>query len=219
MKKAFLIIASACMALLSACEDETAGVTTRIVTPTYPDIRFNGEPIVSTGLGSGAFTDPGATAFDSITSTSTPLQPLSNDVDLTQTGFYSVQYEAKNVYGYLSNAARLVLVSTVPAADDISGTYERIPNRQPVTLTKVGTGLYVINNVGGVPASPEYEFPVYVGLSSETVMEAPPQLNPLGGTVSIADGKVVRAGGAVTFSYVVIGSGFGTAVRTFVKVS
>lgn len=219
MKKVFLLITGVCAVLLSSCEDETAGVTTRIVTPTYPNIVFSGEQVISTNVGSGAFTDPGAAAFDSITSTSTPLQPVSNDVDLTSPGFYSVQYEAENVYGYRSNAARLVLVTPVPAADDISGTYERIPNRQPVTLTKVGTGLYVIDNIGGVPGSPEYVFPVYVGLPGEAMMEAPPQFNPLGGTVSITDGQVERTGGTITFSYRVLGSGFGTAPRTFVKVS
>ena len=218
MKKALLIILSV-GALLTACKDDTAGVTTRIVTPSFPGLVLNGQPVVSTAVGAGAFTDPGATGYDSVANTSFPLQPVENDVNLTAPGFYSVQYEAKNVYGYRTNASRLVLVSAVPATDDISGTYERVPNRQPVTLTKVSTGLYVIDNIGGVPDSPEYLFPVYLGLPTETTLEAPPQPNPFGGGVGISGGQIVRQGSTITFSYIVEGNGFGTARRTFVKVN
>ncbi len=217
MKKSFLIITGICLALV-ACKDDTENVTTRVVTPSFPGLVLNGQPIVSASVGSGTFTDPGATGYDSIANTSTALQPLENDVDLTTPGFYSVQYEAKNVYGYRTNVNRLVLVSAVPASDDISGTYERIPNRQQVTLTKAGTGLYVIDNIGGVPGDPEFVFPVYVGLPTETAIQAPPQPSPFGGNVTITGGQIQRTGNTISFSYSVIGTRFGTAPRTFVKV-
>jgi hypothetical protein len=217
MKKTICILLSLCLGT-AACKDDTEGVTTRIVTPSFPGLVLKGEPVVSTGIGSGTFTDPGATGIDSIANTTVELQPLSNDVDLTKPGFYSVQYEAKNVYGYRTNVNRLVLVSAVPATDDISGTYRRIPNNQEVTLTKAGTGLYIIDNIGGVPGDPGYVFPVYVGVPTENVVAVPPQANPFGGNVSVTEGTLKREGNTITFSYRVQGAGFSTTPRTFVKV-
>jgi hypothetical protein len=208
-----------CLLLVVSCKVvDTENTTTRIVRPTFPTIVFTGDPIISTTVGGGTFTDPGAIGYDSITSTSTPLQPIANTVDLSEPGFYSVQYETRNTWGYRSNRNRLVLVSSVPASDDISGIYRRTSNGQEVTLTKKGTGLYVINNIGGVAGNPDFVFDVYVGIPTLTTLQVPPQPNPLGGNISVQNGQVQRNGNNVSFSYVVVGSGFGTATRTFTKV-
>ena len=207
---------AACLGTGACKKITTDDVTTRIVTPNFPGLTLKGEQIVSTGVGTGTFTDPGAVGYDSIAKTSVELQPIANTVDLTKPGFYSVQYEAKNVYGYRSNSSRLVLVTSVSASDDISGVYTRT-NGQKVTLTKRGTGLYSIDNIGGVPNAPEYLFPIYVGIPTETTLDVPPQPNPLGGDVFVTGGTLTRTATSITFSYIVRGSGFGTATRTFVK--
>ncbi|MFN8164878.1 MAG: DUF5011 domain-containing protein [Bacteroidia bacterium] len=49
-----------------------------------------------TGIGSGAYTDPGATGLDDVTGQTSTLSPVSNNVDLTTPGFYSVKYSMKN---------------------------------------------------------------------------------------------------------------------------
>jgi len=218
MKKIIYVLIAACLGTAACKKITTDEVTTRIVTPSFPGLTLKGEPVVSTGVGTGTFTDPGATGYDSVAKTSTDLQPLANTVDLTTPGFYSVQYEAKNVYDYRTNSNRLVLVTAVSASDDISGVYTRTSNGQEVTLTKQGTGLYITDNIGGVAGDPDFLFPVYVGIPTETTLDVPPQPNPFGGDVFVTGGKVVRTATTITFSYVVRGAGFGTATRTFVKV-
>lgn len=192
-------------------------VVSKIVTVSYPAITLNGSEIVSTGIGTGAYVDPGATGTDDITGATSTLSPVSNNVDLTQAGFYSVKYSMKNANGYESSKTRLILVTPVDPAVDLSGTYARTANGQTVTVTKRGTGLYTTDNVGGVGGLPQYIFDVYFGQISDTEIQIPSQPNPLGGDVSGANGTLTLGPVDTSYSYIVLGSGFGTAVRTFVK--
>jgi hypothetical protein len=211
----FILLA---VVLMSSCKIiKTDDKTTDIVKPSQPGLTLKGDAIISTGIGTGNFTDPGAVGYDSVRKVSTELQPLVNAVDLTKPGFYAVQYEAKDVYGYRNNKNRLVLVTSTPASDDISGEYRRT-NGQVVTLTKKGTGLYVIDNIGGVASNPDYLFDVYIGVPTLTSLAVPEQENPFGGNVFVSDATITRSGSSISFSYIVRGAGFGTAKRTFNKI-
>src|ERR1039457_6419178 len=159
MKRIIISIIAICC-LFAACTKETQNVST-VVNVTYPVITLKGAQIISTGIGTGAYTDPGATAYDSLTSSTKNLTPITNNVDLTMPGFYSVEYSDTNGDGFYSSAIRLVLVTGVSPSIDISGTYARQSNGQTVTVTKVGTGLYTTDNVGGVANNPAFIFPVY----------------------------------------------------------
>ncbi len=217
MKRIYIIMLSG-LVLIQACKMiSTEDVTTRIVTPSFPGLTLKGDSVTSRGIGTGTFTDPGATGYDDIAKVTTELVPLVNKVDLTKAGFYSVQYETKNTYGYRTNKNRLVLVTSVDESDDISGEYRRT-NGQLVTLTKKGRGLYLIDNVGGVPGNPDYLFPVYLGVTDLTTIQGPAQENPFGGNISVTDGEITRSGNAITIVYKVKGSGFSETPRTFTKV-
>ncbi|PSL43822.1 uncharacterized protein DUF5011 [Chitinophaga niastensis] len=199
--------------LIGACKKETT--STRLVTPTFPVITLKGSALVSAGVG-GTYTDPGATVFDSITNTTSPLAPTSNNVDLSTTGFYSVSFNAINVWGYRSAASRMVLVTTVSPADDISGVYHRTSNGATVNIVKVGTGAYQLDNVGGVLNNPAFVFPFFIGFTDASTFQGPPQNTPLG-QLSIDNTSITRSGSTIKLKYVVHNPNFGTSVRTFIR--
>ncbi|HEV7230738.1 MAG TPA: immunoglobulin-like domain-containing protein [Bacteroidia bacterium] len=206
-----------CVALLSAgftaCRKDK--VVSKVVTVSYPVITLKGNAVISTGIGTGAYADPGATGYDDVTKTTVSLSPVSNNVDLTKAGFYSVVYTMKNANGYVSQAVRLVLVTPVSPAIDWSGTYKRVSNGQHVTITKQGTGLYTTDNIGGVAGDPSFLFPIYIGQVSDTSIQVPSQISPKGGTLYCTNTTFSLTASDTTFSYVVVGSSFGTAVRAF----
>ena len=219
MKK-LLILITASLFTLYACESDneanpTVNGESQVVSVQYPTITLNGDAIVSTSVGTGTYTDPGATAFDSITGTSTTLTPVSNNVDLTAEGFYSVKYSFKNAYGYASSATRLVLVTSADPNIDISGVYARTSNGCQVNVTKRGTGLYTTDNVGGVPNNPPFIFDVYFGFVNNTTIEVPTQPSALGGDIYCDNTVFVMDATDTSFAWIVRGSGFGTALRTF----
>lgn len=214
--KALLYIFLAGSLLFTACTKKSENVYTKMVTPVYPKLTLKGAPVVTLSVG-GTYTDAGATGFDSLTNTTTQLTPVSNNVDAANAGFYVVNFLTKNLWGYRTSAARLVLVTTVPPSDDISGTYVRNTNGEPVHVVKAGTGLYTIDNVGGVAGAPAaFVFPYYIGFTDVNTFEGPQQTTPLGG-LSLSNPVIIRSGSTITLKYVVINGNFGTSVRTFVK--
>ena len=75
--------------------------------------------------------------------------------------------------------------------------------------------MYKTNNVGGVPGAPEYIYDVYFGFPDDTTVVLPSQGNPLGDALEGKDVAYIPS--TSTFEWVVIGSGYGTALRRFVK--
>src|ERR1035437_7169581 len=116
MKKiTLLVIVTA--TLFVACKKKTSDVST-VVKVTYPTITLKGNAFVSTPIGTGSYTDPGATGKDDLTGATSSLTPIVNTVDLTTSGFYTVVYQMKNGNGFITKATRLVLVTGVSASDD-----------------------------------------------------------------------------------------------------
>jgi hypothetical protein len=212
MKKILFCLMTLAAGMLS-CKKET--VVSKVVRISYPTITLHGNAVISTGIGTGSYTDPGATGYDDVAGVSKELTPVSNNVDLTKPGFYNVTYSMTNANGYITTAIRLVLVTSVNAAIDWSGTYKRVSNGQHVTITKKATGLYTTDNIGGVSGNPAFLFPVYIGQTTDTSIQVPPQLNPFGGNVFCTNETFSLTAADTTFSYVVMGSNFGTAVRVF----
>jgi Domain of unknown function (DUF5011) len=213
--KALLYIFLAGTLFFSACTKKSEDVYTKMVTPVFPTLTLKGAPVVTLSVG-GTYTDAGATGFDSLTNTTTQLTPVSNNVDPANAGFYVVNFLTKNLWGYRTLASRLVLVTNVSPSDDISGTYQRT-NGVNVHVVKAGTGLYTIDNVGGVAnPGPDFVFPFYIGFTNDSTFEGPSQNTPLGG-LSISNPTIIRSGNNVTLKYVVINPNFGTAIRTFIK--
>lgn len=212
MKK-LMIAAVAGLALVAACRKDPK--TTKVVS--IPHMELVGTAVYSTPVGSGSYSDPGATFTDENGATTTLTTPTSSNVDLSTPGFYSATYSKKTEYGYKVSVSRLILVTPVSAALDYSGVYTRTTNGQTVNITKVGTGLYTTDNVGGVAGDPSYLFDVYFGMVNDSVLEVPSQPNPLGDDVYCTNGKLRVNGPDTTIEWIVMGAGFGTALRQFVK--
>ncbi len=175
-----------------ACKKKTDGVTeNNLVKPHYPTITLNGNQFVSTAVGTGAYTDPGAVGTNDQTGGKVNLTPLKNTVDLTTPGFYTVTYEFRNDDGYRVDATRFVLVTGVSASDNWAGFYERNADpTRPCNISKIGTGLYLIDNVGGVilPTQAPAE-PAYIGFTNDSTIAIPVQITPDGTSLSATEGK------------------------------
>jgi len=190
-----------------------------------PKFELIGPTAFSTPAGPGSYVDPGVTYTDEEGNVSVLTEPTSSDVNLAAPGFYSCSYEKKTEHGYKLKASRLVLVTPVSPLDDHSGIYARTANSQTVTITKIGTGLYTTDNVGGVAGNDAYIFDVYFGLVNDTTIAMPSQPNVVGGGYLYGtNGKIIVAGPTTTIQWKIFGdtdtgsaSGFGTSLRTFVK--
>lgn len=213
MKKSFLILILGVITITSC--DKNPDPVSKVVPVSFPSIVLNGAQIVSTVVGTGSYSDPGAVGTDDITGVATNLSPVLNNVDLTSPGFYSVKYSMKNSNGYVTDATRLVLVTSVNAAVDLSGPYHRVSNGQGITLTKRGPGLYTTDNVGGVANNPAYIFDVYIGQINDSQIVVPVQPSALGGDINCDNTTLTISPVDTAYSYVVRGSGFGTSVRIF----
>lgn len=198
--------------LLSGCEDETDNVS-QVVDVTYPTIELNGEPYVSIIVGT-SYSDPGAVLTDSLAGTVTELTPDVQGLDVNTPGLYLIPFSARNQYGFETIVQRAVAV--VPpevAAIDLSGQYVRSLNGVVVNVTRLGDGLYQMDNVGGVPPPSTAIYPVVFVQTSPTTISVPQQEVAGAGTFDCTQETLLENG----FSWVVINPGFGTGVRTFVK--
>jgi hypothetical protein len=211
MKKNFIYMALIASMAFASCAEEPAAVS-ETVKVEYPVITLLGAEYVSIPVG-GSFTDSGATAFDGYTNETKKIEPSQSGVDNTTPGMYPVIYEAKNKYGFSSQAVRWVAVTNVPSSEDIGGNYKRT-NGCPVTITKVANGIYKCDNMGGVPGVPEYLWDNYFVQMNDSTIDYPEQPGPFG-PVSSKSEKLIKSGTAVTLKWIVIGAGFGTSVRTF----
>lgn len=214
MKK-IALIAFASIFLVTACKKKVESSTMVVKVPKFELI---GPTAFSTPAGPGSYVDPGVKYTDESGVESTITTPTTSDVNLAAPGFYSCSYELKTDHGYKLKASRLVLVTPVSPSDDYSGVYARTSNGQTVNVTKIGTGLYTTDNVGGVAANNAFIFDVYFGLLNDTDIVVPLQPNVVGGGELYCDQAKFHDNGATqSFQWVVRGAGFGTSLRKFVK--
>lgn len=207
------MILFASILVFSGCKKKES--TTLVVK--VPKFELIGPTAFSTPAGPGAYTDAGVKYTDENGEVSIINTPTSGSVDLSTSGFYSLSYEKKTEHGYNLKASRLILVTPVSPSDDHSGVYSRTSNGQTVNVTKIGTGLYTTDNVGGV-ANNAYIFDVYFGLVNDTTIVVPSQPNVVGGgELTCTNGKLNVTGATTKFSWVVVGAGFAPSTRTFVK--
>jgi hypothetical protein len=221
MKRIFILIVIMTPFLFTACKKKytTDDVTQKIVEPHYPTITLNGPQFVSAPVSTGSYTDAGASGLDDNTNVSTELTPEPFNVDLTTPGFYTVIYKFKNTDGYATSATRFILVTEVDSALDYSGVYVRTTGT-PTNITKVATGLYKTDNVGGVGASgipnPAFIADVYFGQIDDSTLVFPMQPTPFGDLYCV-NSYIYTTTSDTTIKYAVRNATFGTAVRTFIK--
>ncbi len=203
------MIAIAMLFVAVGCKKKIENVS-ETVTASYPVIVISGSQFVSIPVG-GTFVDAGSAAHDSLTKEYS-LQPISvtNDIDPTTPGFYTVQYKYKNMYGYTSTATRFVLVTNINASFDYSGTYLRTANGISMNVTKVAAGLYKTDNVGGSTLV----VTAYFGQLDDSTLVVPSQPTSAG-DLYCDNSKIVASSSDTVISWKVINASFGTALRTF----
>lgn len=194
---------------LASCEkdDETASVS--FIT-TYPTINLNGEQWNAIMVGE-TFTDPGVEALEG----ETPIDAsVAGAVDTSTPGVYVLTYTATNSDGFSTTARRYVgVISPEAAAIDLSGQYQRNAGALGVsTVTRIEPGLYQTNNIGGI-AAPGAATTVRFYHYEVDEIEAPPQ-DVQGSEFAAVEGTVIPG---QSYSWVVINSGYGTVLRTFVR--
>ena len=209
INKTFITVFLSAAVLLMGCEkdDETANIS--IVT-TYPVVTLVGEQWEVLLVGE-TFTDPGAEALEGETSID---YTTTGTVDTSTPGVYILTYTAVNQDGFTASERRYVgVITPAAAAIDLSGQYQRNAGALGVsTVTRIEPGLYQTNNVGGI-ATPGPATTVRFFHYDVNLLGVPPQ-NVQGSEFSAVNATVTPG---VSYSWSVINSGYGDALRTFVK--
>jgi len=215
MKKILIVLAAVLMTVAISCKKKTPGLVSRIVTASYPVITIKGDQFVSIPVG-GAFTDEGSSATDTVLNETPELIEVTNDIDNSTPGFYTVQYTYKNSNGYVSTATRFVLVTDIDAGLDYSGEYRRTTNNSPMNVSKVATGLYKTDNVGGVPLPSAYAITVYFGQIDDSTLVVPSQPTAAGDMYCV-NSFIYPSATDTTITWAVRNASFGLQQRFFVK--
>lgn len=191
------------------CEKERE--TEDISTITYfPTIELKGDQWNTIKLG-GSWADPGATANEGESSLDVKV---TGNVDVTKAGVYTITYSAVNKDGFSAAEYRYVgVISPGVEGVDISGQYKRNAGALGVsTVTKISPNFYFSNNVGGV-AVPDPSVGVYFYHYDTGLLGVPFQRTP--GNAFECRSATITEG--EKYSWVVINSGYGAALRTFIK--
>jgi hypothetical protein len=204
----------------SACKKEKTSVS-NLYTYSTPTIIVTGAQYYSIPVG-GALPTIAATAYDSFYHEDCTVLLDQSTLDNTKAGLYVVNISARNKYGMQGTKSIYVAVTDIDAAVDISGQYKRTSNSVLVNVTKLATGLYMTDNVGGVdsiasPSSASAVLPAFFVQTSLTDLALPAQ--PTSQGTLIGDNGTVNMAPPITYSYVITDPStvFGQSTRTFVK--
>ncbi len=197
--------------LMTACKKESTGNVSTTAKVSYPEITLNGPAIQIVALGT-PYVDAGAKLKDDITGTITDIQPSSSNVNTSAPGLYLVTFTAANANGFETNATRLVAVAAVvPGSVNREGIYLRTATGVNCYVTKLADGVYKLENPAGFAGSPDMV--VYMVETAANAYSSP--LQPVAGYGNVGLTNInFTATGA---SWVVLATGFGNGVRTFVK--
>ena len=160
----------------------------------------------------GTWTDPGVTAKEGEADIEVTVG--GDVVDVNTPGAYAISYTATNNDGFSSTIYRYVgVISPSVEGIDITGAYKRDAGAFGVsTVTKIDENLYTTDNVGGV-ATGGPSTTVYFYHYDEGLLAVPSQ-DVMGSTFSCTD-ATIEVG--VSYSWIVVNSGYGPALRNFVK--
>lgn len=197
------------LVFLCSCEksDSTRGLST---ITNYPIITLNGDQWNTVSLG-GSFIDQGVVALEGDTEIEVTT---TGAVDTNTPGVYTISYTALNKDGYSASEYRYVgVIDPSVVGTDMSGTYKRNAGAQGISeVTKISENFYRASNVGGI-AVPDASVAVYFYHYAEGLLGVPYQNTP-GNAFECMDATVELG---VNYKWVVLNSGYGTALRTFVK--
>lgn len=211
MKKITVIMALTAL-LIQGCKKVENQYPSEVKEISAPTITLNGDPVVILNVGE-AYTDQGGTYYDSLYGDNGVVS-TDQEINTSEEGFFVVRYSAKNKYGFEGSAIRLVAVTSVSDNLDVSGDYARVSNGYPVTVTKVGRGVFQTDNAGGNG----FTDPVYFMFTGDSTMIMPTQflIN------SVVDASFIDPVYDFTavpnnYSYAIDAPGYGTQLRVFEK--
>ncbi|MBK9632420.1 MAG: DUF5011 domain-containing protein [Saprospiraceae bacterium] len=205
-----LMVFSLILVSLSSCElEDTTADVSRITY--YPILTLKGAQWNTIDQG-GSFTDPGATAKEGDTEINVKVG--GDVVDTNTPGVYTITYTALNKDGYSATEYRYVAVIAPNVKGlDMSGSSKRNAGALGVsTVTKISDNFYKSDNVGGV-ASPGPATTVFFYHYEGDKLGVPEQI--VAGATFSCTNSTVQLG--ISYKWVVINSGYGAALRTFIK--
>ena len=219
MKKILLLAALGIFVFFS-CKKK-ANDPSQDVHVSVPIITLTGSQFYSIQVG-GTLPTINATAVDTYSKVSIPVVVDASTLDNSTPGLYQVNLTATNKYGFIGYSSVYVGVTSASPALDLSGWYERggVPTKAAY-ITKLGTGLFMTSNVGGVDTVTQASAllsAVFVVTSNSTIDFG--QQSTADGLLTASNQVLTLAAGDTTLSYILTGpsSTFSpTAVRTFVK--
>jgi hypothetical protein len=210
LKFALAISAVSLLAIAGCKKDE---LPSKVVVVSHPTVTLQGDPVVILNVGD-TYSDQGATYYDSLYGDQGTLT-ATTEVNTSEEGFFVVRYTATNQYGHEGSGTRLVAVTGIDDAFDVSGTYIRVGTGGEATVSKVGRGVFVTTNVagGGTPENAYFMF------KSDSTMVMPEQFLPaFAASADFVDPVYDFNGTPPNYSYIIDNPAvFGAAVRVFEK--
>lgn len=212
MKKIlFLITASAIC--FTACKKEMDDIS-KVVDVTSPSVQLNGEKYVTLNPGQ-PYDDPGAVSVDDVSGSQTSINAGANTLDPSTPGLYYMSYIATNANGYKTTAGRYIAVTSYNDAINLEGTYLREATGAEVHVTKVSRGMYMIDDMGGA-GLPDA---AYIAVLDDNTFDLGLQISEsIGAEIDGANEKIIIDGGDTVLQYSLDAPGYGTAVRSFIKI-
>lgn len=213
MKK-YLVIPFLAVMAFTACRKKENTVST-LVTYSTPTIVVTGQQYYSIPVG-GSLPTISASSYDSFYKESYPVVIDQSTLDNTTPGLYIVSISAKNKYGMVGTKGVYIAVTNIDPAINLAGDYFRVSNLQTVSVTKLATGLYQTDNIGGVVPPSAAVLPAFFVQTDDTTIVVPTQASSLG-DIYADNASVHMAVGDTSYQYVVRNPSFGTATRVFQK--
>lgn len=183
MKK-LLVIPFLALVCFGACRKKENSVST-LVTYSTPIISVTSGNFYSIPVG-GSVPAITATAYDTFYKESYPVQIDQSTLDNTEPGFNIVTVRSKNKYGMEGTARVYVVVTDADPSLNLAGTYMSSLGGAS-TLTKLATGFYRTDNVGGVMPTDANFIGAYIIQTSTGTITVPYQNTAFGPLSSIAD--------------------------------
>ena len=189
----------------------------------FPIISINGPRYTAVVQGS-AFNDPGAAAILNGDTTAYTVTGNPGPVSTGTPGVYTLTYTSSNAQGYTASDWRIVVVipasvasDPVVSTNDFSGVYLRVATGVTSTWTKIGTGVYTVENPGGATAGVG-NIAIAVNFSGN-IVSIPSQYDPnFGATISTSSETYNAAASPITYSWVFNDAPtYGSSLRTFTK--
>ena len=216
MKK-FLFIPLLALLAVTSCKKNDNTVSTLVTYSTPTVVVTGGQYYYSIPVG-GSLPNIQATAYDTFYKQSYVPVIDQSTLDNSTPGLYIVYITAKNIYGMVGSTAVYVAVTNVSSSINLSGMYARTSNNDTVHVTKLATGLYRTDNVGGVLSNnPTFILPAFFVQTSNNMISLPLQQTSQGTLYGTSDSLNMTV--ADTFyQYIITGnSNFGGSLRVFQK--